>query len=379
MRVVLVTPHWPPRASGHGDYSWHLTHSLREAGADISVLVLGQDDVDESIDSAISVTGIDFPDSPKRMRAVVKAVAALRPDVVCLQFEANAYRLKAFPHLLPAALRMKGLRVVLMYHELWAPSRLGRPAKFALLNAPSRVVAFSQWHAQGMHRFRKIGPPVDIIAVATNILRPELGDLRLHKTRYGFTADETVISFFGFIVPEHRLHNLLSAVGAARERVPGLRLSVIGGFDPDRNSYHQSLEAQTRELGISSVTTWHGRVQDPQAVARLLGITDIGVLPYDTGVGENNGAFVAMAQYGFPIVTTTGARSALMEAENVAKFVSEDVAEIENAIVELCQDHAQATALGERAAAWSERRTWDKLAGAFMETFDPDSGVVNVE
>lgn len=379
MKVVLVTPHWPPRASGHGDYSWHLTQSLSDKGADISVVVLGQEELDSFDDPGIKVSAAPFPDSLKRMRNVTSFVAAQDPDVVCLQFEANAYQLKAFPHLLPLALRLRGQRVVLMYHELWAPRRAGRLAKFVLLNAPQRVVAFSRWHAEGMQRFRKFGSQVDIIAVATNILRPELGDLRLHRARFGFTNDDTVVSYFGFIVPEHRLHNLLEAVASARRKVPGIRLSIIGGFDTQRNSYHQSLEAQARELGIASVTTWHGRVEDPQAVARLLGVTDVGVLPYDTGVGENNGAFVAMAQYGFPIVTTRGARSGLMEAEGVAKFVADSPTDIEGAIVCLADDPVEAEQLGSRAEQWSSRRTWDKLAQAFMEVFDPNSGVVNVE
>lgn len=379
MKVVMIAPHWPPRNSGHGDYSWHLANSLHERGIEMVVVVVGQDQLAPCADPRVSVASAPFPGTVSALRKVVNIVAGYQPDVVLLQFEANAYRLKARPHLLPLALRLKGLSVVVMYHELWPPRRFPRAAKFALLNPPNRVVAFSRWHADGVSRFRRTGREVDIIAVATNITAPLRGNRQLVRTRFGISADDFVISFFGFVLPEHQVDLLVEAVAKVQQAIPGVQLSVIGGVDFVKNSYHQRLARRAKELGIEGRITWHGRVERGDDVARLLCISDVGVLPYDTGVGENNGAFVAMSQYGFPIVTTRGERSSEMESEGVAQFVASDADDIAGAIIQIHDDRTVADRLSERVLAWSQRRTWETLAEGFEQVLDTNSERVIVE
>ncbi len=360
-RVALVTAHFPPRLSGHGDFTARLASSLVAQGMHVDVVVLGQDAVQQLPDAAVHEA--PFPKSPRSLANAVKAIAALKPDVVCLQFEANAFGLKAFPHLLPIALRARGLYVAMTYHELWAPSRFGRLAKTALLNGPNRVIVFSRWHAEGVDRFRKLGAPAEPIAVSTNIAAP-VGDPRLLRARYGL-EQTTVITFFGFVITAHCVEELVTAVAKLRAEGRDVVLSVIGRFDPRIDGYHQQLVRQADELGIRDAITWHGRVESDADVARLLALTDIGVLPYDTGVGENNGAFAAFAQYGVATVTTSGDRSRYMQEERVASFVNPDAPSIAAAVGELLDDPQERAALGARARAWSERRSWDAVAAGY--------------
>ena len=374
-RVCLVTAHWPPRLSGHGDYVWHLANALADRGVDIAVIVLGQEEFDAS--PRFPVAGAPFPGSVGKIRAAVRAVWAVKPDVVCLQFEANAFRLQFAPHLLPGFLRASGIPVVLMYHELWAPRRFGWLAKLFLLSIPQRVATFSEWHSAGVRRFRRWGG-VDLIAVPTNIPIARIGDRQLLRVRFGVERDSFIMTFFGFVSSAHRIECFLEALSAVRKVVPGARASIIGAFDSGKNGYHQKLAALSLELGLDSAVTWHGRVEDPVAVARLLCISDIGVLPYDNGVGENNGAFAALAAAGIPVVTTRGERSTNMEREKIALFAESDSGAIVAAAIQLATDPALAADLGERAKAWSKRREWDKVASAFIRVFDVKSPPVSL-
>lgn len=368
MRVLMLTAHWPPRLSGHGDYCQHLAGALRDAGVELSVLVLGQPEASSLAGVEVSTTA--FPSSVRALGRVRQAVEDRHVDVVLVQFEANAFELSAVAHLLPLAVRSRRRPTVLMYHELWPSRRFPRLAKGLLLNSAQRVVVFTPWHAEGVGRFRKWGSPADIIPVASNVANSGVGDRRIVRARFGLEATDLVATFFGFIIPEHCVHELIAAAAMVRHRAPTLRLSIVGAFDPVRNGYHQRLSREAREAGVDDVITWHDRVEDPAQLARLFAITDLGVLPYQDGVGENNGAFAALASFGIPIVTTCGPRSEPMEQARVALFTHADRGALAEAISTIVADDSLRTELGRTAEAWSARRRWRSLAEQFLPVLE---------
>ena len=366
MKVALVTAHYPPKLSGHADFCEHLARSLVSEGLDVSVVVLGADDVSDNVEG-VDVTPGPFPGSWSDTSAAIAAIEATEADVICLQFEAHAFRLKQQPHLLAMRLRRRGHRVVMTYHELWKPGRFGHAAKAVLLNSAHRVVAFSHWHAEGIARFRKIGAPADIIACSSNIVRPVTADRRLLRARFDIADDVVLFTFFGFVMIEHKVEELLTALAGVREEGIDARLQLIGRFDPEVDGYHQRLVNLVGELRLGDAVTWHGRVMDDADVARLIQISDVGVLPYDTGVGENNGAFAALAHYGVPTVTTCGERSKVMEDVDVARFVEPTAEGIASGMLELARDTSERELLSKRVAEWADRRTWKHAGHAYAE------------
>lgn len=372
MKVALVTAHYPPRLSGHADFCNLLAHSLIDEGLEVHVVVLGQDEVMDA--DGLTVTQGPFPGSRTELGAAVDAVAAVGADVVLLQFEAHAFRLAWMPHLLPLALRRRGLRVVMTYHELWKPGRFGHLPKALLLNAAHRVATFSHWHAEGIDRFRKLGKPADIVACGSNIVKPITADRTLLRARYDIPSDAVLFTFFGFVMIEHRVDELLHALAEVRSRGIDARLQFIGKFDPVHDGYHQRLVRTVRKLELGDAVTWHGRVMDDLDVARLLCVSDAGVLPYDTGVGENNGAFAALAHYGVPTVTTSGDRSKVMEQMEIASFATPDTNGLAAAMYDLAADPEQRALLSKRVTDWSTRRSWAAAGAAYASllTSDPD-------
>ena len=361
MRVALVTAHYPPKLSGHADFCGHLAQALVDEALDVSVVVLGAEDVADDLEK-VDVAAAPFPGTWSDMTEAVKTIEATDPDVICLQFEAHAFRLKQRPHLLALRLRCRGHRVVMTYHELWKPGRFGHAAKAILLNSAHRVVAFSHWHAEGIARFRKIGTPADIIACGSNIVRPVTADRRLMRARFDIPDDVVLFTFFGFVMIEHKVEELLTALSMVREQGIDARLQLIGRFDPEVDGYHQRLVNLVGELRLGDAVTWHGRVMDDADVARLIQVSDAGVLPYDTGVGENNGAFAALAHYGIPTVTTRGERSNVMEQVDVARFTEPTAEGLAEGMLDLARDTAGRELLSKRVAEWASRRSW-KLAG----------------
>ena len=370
MRVTLVTAHYPPRLSGHADFSQRLAQSISSDDVDVTVVVLSASE--GSDEAGFDVHYGPFPGSWRSLRAAVDAIAATTPDVVLLQFEAHAFELKTTPHLLPLALRRRGMRVVMTYHELWKPRRFGFAAKTLLLNSAHRVVTFSHWHAAGVNRFSRIGPAADIVACGSNITTPISLDRRLLRARYDIAADTVLFTFFGFVMAEHCVDEVLHAIAQLRREGLDARLQVIGKFDPTTDGYHQRLVRSVSELGLDGIVTWHGRVMAEADVARLLTISDVGVLPYDTGVGENNGAFAAYAHYQLATVTTRGERSGLMEQLEIAAFAEPTVSGLTDALRTLGRDTEYRVMIAKAAHEWSNRRSWSVAADAYRRVLSGD-------
>jgi len=381
VRVALVTAHYPPLLSGHADYCELLAHSLIDEGLDVEVVVLGSSSADgegSRIPAGVQVSSGPLPDSFGNLVKAVDTISATKPDVVLLQFEAHAFSLKWIPHLLPAAIRRRGLRVVMTYHELWKPGRFGHLPKAILLNTAHRVVTFSRWHADGVSRFRRFGPSPDIVACGSNITKVVSADRQLLRARYDIGVDAVVFTSFGFVMADHCTNELVRSVANLRSEGIDARLQMIGRFDPATDGYHQQLTQTCRELDLNDAITWHGRVVDEMAVARLIGLSDIGVLPYSSGVGENNGAFAAFAHYGLPTVTTSGERSVAMEQENIALFTGATEQGLTDAMRILAADSEQRILLAKRVKEWSLRRTWKVVGTAYAALLGSDPDPVEV-
>lgn len=376
VRVTLVTAHYPPKLSGHADFCQHLASSLVDEGLEVTVVVLGADEV-------TTTPGFDahrgpFPGSRSELHDALDTIEATDPDVVCLQFEAHAFRLAWTPHLLGPGLRRRGLRTVMTYHELWKPGRFGHVPKAILLNSVDRVVGFSHWHAEGIDRYRRVGARADVIACSSNIVDEPTGDRRLLRARYDVPTSTFLLSFFGFIMREHKIEELLHALADLRTEGSDVQLQLIGRFDPTVDGYHQRLVDLAKDLRLDDVVTWHGRVMDQPDVARLLQMSDAGVLPYDTGAAENNGAFAAMAHYGLPTVTTRGERSAHMEAQDIAEFVEPTAYGLGAGLRRLLHDHARRDLLGKRINEWAERRSWERTGHAYARLLRGDTDHIEV-
>jgi glycosyltransferase involved in cell wall biosynthesis len=365
---MLATSHWPPRLSGVADYSWNLAESLKREGMNIRVLVFGQEAVAEP--SEIVVEKTLFPSGVSSMRQVLGAVRSFLPDVVCLQFEAHAFGLRTVPHFLPLVFRLSGYRVVLMYHELWGPKWFRYAAKFALLNAPERVVTSSDWHAAGVGRFRLTRPVAATVPIGPSCFPLTQVARALQRARFGVEKEEIILTFFGFVSPEHGVEEAISALKLLLDEGRRIHFSVIGLVDTLKNGYHQRLFALAKDLGVEKHITWHDRVFESDAVSRLLSIADVGILPFRSGIGENNTSFAAFAAAGLPTVTVAGPRSVNIEREGVAVFTAPDPGNLAAAIGQLIDDSSKREKLGNRARAWAQRRSWEQIARAYIRIFE---------
>ncbi|MGW5727228.1 glycosyltransferase family 4 protein [Nocardia beijingensis] len=162
------------------------------------------------------------------------------------------------------------------------------------------------------------------------------------------------------LVPHKQIEDALAAVALLRDRVPGLRLDVIGdGWWAD------NLRDNARELGIADAVTFHGHV-DERRKHELLARAWVHVLPSrKEGWGL---AVIEAAQHGVP---TVGYRSSRGLTDSIVDgatgILVDDVTQLADAVGDLLDDPGARTVMGEKARARAREFSWEQTANGVYE------------
>jgi glycosyltransferase involved in cell wall biosynthesis len=159
------------------------------------------------------------------------------------------------------------------------------------------------------------------------------------KRRETQPTTTTELAFVGRLAPVKGLRVLIDALGAARERHPGLRLTIVGD-GPDR----AALEALSRPQGDAIRFT--GPLKQAE-VAELLATTDALVLP-SFAEGVPVVLMEAMATR-LPVIATRVAGVAELVTDGVSGLLVApgDPEALRDAVLEIAQDGDRRDSMGE--------------------------------
>ncbi|KKE99299.1 glycosyltransferase family 4 protein [Mycolicibacterium obuense] len=165
------------------------------------------------------------------------------------------------------------------------------------------------------------------------------------------------------LVPHKQIEDALDAVARLRDRIPGLRLDVVGG-----GWWAQPLFDHAEELGISDAVTFHGHVDDATK-HELLQLSWVNLLPSrKEGWGL---AVIEAAQHGVP---TIGYRSSGGLSDSIVDGVTgvlvDDVDDLVDGLHRLLTDHVLREQLGVKAQVRSADFSWEQSADAMAAVLD---------
>ncbi|HET8632255.1 MAG TPA: glycosyltransferase [Thermomicrobiales bacterium] len=330
-RVLLVSGEYPPTVGGVGDYTTLLATHLAAAGAAPSVLTgpaAGQPPcrpphmTDAQRPTARAVpTRRDVPYwGVASWRAIDRAIAAERPDVVHLQYQAGAYGGRGAVNLLPWRLsrRAGAPPVVVTFHDLLPPylfpkaGRLRAAAVRLLARTAAAVVATNGEDLRRLGADPRLAGRLSLIPIGSNIPAdsPIPGDMSCAppgERRPG----EVLLAFFGLAGRSKGLATLLDALASLERDEPGAyRLVVVGGApsatDRARFTDGADLAGALAARGLTGRVVVTGSLP-AAAVAAHLRAADLAVLPYADGASWRRGSLLAALAAGLPVVTTTPA------------------------------------------------------------------------
>ncbi len=390
--VCLITGEYPPAVGGIADYTALLARSLRGEGLDVSVCTTGSLDQARVEDDGVRVIGVPGW-GVRSLSAVVAAVAAVRPDVAHLQYQAAAFGMSSALVFLPYAIRGRtSAAFVTTFHDLRPPylfpkaGPLRRWFSHALLGASDAAIFTEPADLTRAHARR----PAFWIPIGPNLAPSGPLDREAARRRFGIAPDDAVVASFGFVNSSKGLDTLLRAAERlVRARVP-LRLLLIGdeigSSDLNNRDTAAAIRALAETLGLAPRVIRTGLLSASD-LSLAMAAADVAALPYRDGASLRRGSLLACLAHGLPVVTTAPnppnpvARAQLvapfddpeayrLSTDVVALVPREDDAALAREVYRLLDDTARRSQLAAAGKRLVDRLDWPRIARATRTVYD---------
>ena len=309
MKIIIISPAFPPNRDGVGDYTFVLADGLADKNEVIIVTSKLKGVKSESKNKFHVIREIDKWGGLDLFH-ILSICKNFSPELVIIQYVSFMYGRGginlAFP-LLSVLLRIR-YSVFTMLHELFTPfgfsiktflmSLIQRLMLFFLIIGSDRIgVSIKVWE-RVLKRFffwrkgdfRWIPIPSNIkISTKTNI--PEKLS-RFNK--------KPLLAFFGSLHITKIMEFLTASLDALVKKGYDAGLIVIGQDENEISAYIKELPDYLRERIFC---TGYCSSED---VSQYLSITDIFLLPLIDGVSSRRTSLMAALKHGLPVVTTKG-------------------------------------------------------------------------
>lgn len=310
MRIAYFSP-LPPQKSGIADYSATLLPSLAEM-AEIDVFVddnlLPQLPPHPSI-SIHSISSFRGPLDKKQHICIYQMGADVHyhdkifqllrryPGITVLHdvnmnsFFGELYLMRGqiteYTRLMAYAYSEEGLSHARSAHRGETPYDTAKYLLIEPLIERSLGVIVHSHYAESLIRARRPGVSVKRIPLVTDIAFSS-ASAEEAKLQLGFEQSDLIIAAFGYISPTKRLEKLLSVSSMLRNKIPHIKLAIVGeaidGYD---------LYTEIAALGLADITRVTGYVKESE-LRTYLAATDVGFnLRYPT-IGESSATLVAL-------------------------------------------------------------------------------------
>lgn len=240
-----------------------------------------------------------------------------------------------------------------------------------------RMVLPPKLAAAGEVMERRIAPPLyrrsQIVTLSDSSKRELVDDLGFRHDRVavvppgidrrfspgGSRAASPTVLAVGRLVPAKRFDGLIRAAARARERVPDLRLDIVG-----EGMERRTLEAVIDEVDGTGWVTLVGRCDDEELVNRYRSAWLLASASSHEGWGMS---ITEAAACGTPAVVTdiAGHRDAVADGETGVR--RPDVESLAPAIADLLVDDDRRRRMSVAAAERAERFTWSATATTLMD------------
>ncbi|MBN1680440.1 MAG: glycosyltransferase family 4 protein [Anaerolineae bacterium] len=380
MRIGQVTGEYPPMQGGVGAYTLELSKALVALGHEVHVFTDHRAANSTSHDN-IHVMADAHTWGWGTLSRIRRWVQAQKLDVLNIQYQAAAYNMAAFVHILPV--RLDDVYVVTTFHDLLVPylfpkaGPLRYQAVLTLARSSDGAILTNHGDYERLLSVKSIAS-MQHIPIGSNISprQPPGYNRVVWRAALGFHPSDIVVSYFGFLNASKGIETLLRAVRTNRDNHLPVKLLMIGGrtgtSDPANIVYAREVDEMIEELDLNDHIRWTGFV-DETAVSGHLMAADMIALPYRDGVSFRRGSLMAALAHGCVIITTYPEVDMpdLRSDHHVRLIPPDSPTALALAIEDLADNPGLCTAMGQNAKKLAQEFTWDKIAertAAYYET-----------
>lgn len=362
--LTVLILNWTGEYGGVEKHLWTLANALDRARYRLIFASPGGNFIPMLREAGFEWHAVEMPPGlrPADARAIARIVRERGVDIL------HPQQSRTLNYAVAARLLAPGPRIVQTEHNVsidwyrrkqlsWRTRHLGNALRFVMAStAVSRVVCISSGVARLFTDVARVGAGrLTVIPYA----HPPLPQ----RERKAFDPAAPV---FGTVsVPrEHKgIPHLIEAAAIARERVPGLRVRVVG-----HGSVRDQYAAQIARLGLERAVSIEDFAPD---ATRLMGEFDAFVLP---SIWEAFGLVVleAMAN-GVPVIASDvdGMRDVVLNGETGWLVPAADPPALAAAMLDACSDAARLARMGERGRERCAREfSAAKMASRFAAVYD---------
>lgn len=380
MRIGQITGEYPPMQGGVGAFTQELSKALIALGHEMYVFTdhRANGDVDHG---PIHVTADAHSWGWGTLSRIRRWAQAQKLDLVNIQYQAAAYAMSAFVHVLP--MRLDDVRVVTTFHDLLVPylfpkaGPLRYQAVLTLARSSDGVIVTNRGDYDRLATVKAIAS-MEHIPIGSNITSPLPPDYNrsVWRAALGFQPADIVVGYFGFLNASKGIETLLHALRMARDKNLPVKLLMIGGrtgtSDPANIVYAREVEQMVEDLNLIDHIRWTGFVDDT-AVSGHLEAADMIALPFRDGVSFRRGSLMAALAHGCPIITTHPQMDVpdLIDDQTVRLIPPDSSTALCIAIEDLAENPELRAQMGRRALELSRQFAWETIAArtaAFFET-----------
>lgn len=377
MRILLVSPAYPPSPAGEAEHCHQIASHLAAAGHSVQVLtnVHAQPVAPKGFELHAVMRGWRWRHVP----ALQRHIRRLQPEAVVLVYTGWLYGNHPMITYLPTWLARwrPGVRLLALMELPFPPPRgslgvrLGRrlatwwagragadPGFGTLLRDAAAVAVLGpsilqalQPHCTDLAERVLVIPPPPLVRLPAD--RSE-ATRQATRARLGAGPGTLLLAYFGYVYPGKGVPTLLAALAELRGP-PGdagcdVRLVMAGGgrglpggADPAQAAFEARMQALAAQLGVADAVAWPaGQASDSDAMGLELLAADLAVLPFDDGAELRRSSIAVVASLGLPLVTTQprGPEPAFVHGQTVLLCAPGDARALAAAVRAVADDPA---------------------------------------
>ena len=360
MNIGMVCHNYPPARfeGGIAHYCRLLVHALADRGNRVIVFTCSDFTLSENSQGGKSVDVIRLPGpwNHQTVFAIDRIAAKKALDVLVLQYSAVSYSAS-----FRAAWSMTRsiCKKATAFHSLWgsAPDKL-LAAMLLIGNHP--IIATN---SEVMHLLEKYAPTV----LKKTFWIPIGSNIRPVEEKKSPTGDgPPLIVYFGMLYPGKGLDKILDVLTELKSRGRIFRFLFVGGGMLEHESYEAQFKDRIADRKLADIAGHTGLIPEEEA-SRLLQESRFVFLPFDAGLSDRRGSFMAAIAHGKAVLTSppcvemphiqNGVLAIWPNRESATSYA--DLAE------RLLDDEAFNRRLGRGAMALYDQFDWPVMAEAY--------------
>jgi glycosyltransferase involved in cell wall biosynthesis len=366
---------------GVGAFTQELSHALAERGHEVCIFTDHRAAADERDQSrGIPVIADAHSWGWGTLSRIRRWVQAQQLDIVNIQYQAAAYHMAAFVHILP--MRLDDVQVVTTFHDLLVPylfpkaGPLRYQAVLTLARSSDGVIVTNRGDLDRLANVKPIAS-LQHIPIGSNIdpTPPPDFNRAVWRAALGYNDADIVVGYFGFLNASKGIDTLLQGIRIARNNKLPVKLLMIGGrtgtSDPANIVYAKEVDEMIDDLDLTEHVRWTGFVEGV-AVSGHLMAADLVALPFRDGASFRRGSLLAAISHGCTIITTQPQIDTpdLLGDEHVRLISPNSPTALAIAIEDLADNSALRELLGCNARKLSQQFSWDRIAARTAAYFE---------